>query len=178
MSETKNEKWMTYVALSTAIMAVLAAITTLYMGKYSSKAILMQGQETNQWSYYQAKSIKSYLYEIQIELLELERLEGESKARKINSTQFDKAQTRYKEAVKRYDKEKVEIKAKGDELAKQKVIAQERGGNYAYALIFLQIGLMLSSIAALTKKKMLWYFGMIVTVGWAFFFLDAIFLFY
>lgn len=169
---------MTWVALSTAVMAVLAAITTLYMGKFSSRAILMQGQETNQWSYYQAKSIKSYLYEIQIEFMEMERLEGASKNGKVNSQQFEKTLTRYKEAVKRYDREKSEIKAKGDQLAKQKVIAQDRGGNYGYALIFLQIGLMLSSIAALTKRKVLWYFGMIVTVGWIFFFLDAIFLFY
>ncbi|HEY3275451.1 MAG TPA: DUF4337 domain-containing protein [Syntrophorhabdaceae bacterium] len=178
MSDSKNEKWMTWVALSTAVMAVLAAITTLYMGKFSSRAILMQGQETNQWSYYQAKSIKSYLYEIQIEFMEMERLEGASKNGKVNSQQFEKTLTRYKEAVKRYDREKSEIKAKGDQLAKQKVIAQDRGGNYGYALIFLQIGLMLSSIAALTKRKVLWYFGMIVTVGWIFFFLDAIFLFY
>ena len=178
MTDAKQDRWLTWVALSTAVMAVLAAITTLYMGKYSSRAILLQGQETNQWSYYQAKSIKSYLYEIQKEFMEMERLEGESKAAKVNSAQFEKALTRYKDAIKRYDKEKAEIKAKADELAKQKVVAQDRGGNYGFALIFLQIGIMLSSIAALTKKKVLWYFGMVTTVGWTFFFLDAILLFY
>ena len=128
MTETKQDRWMTWVALTTAVMAVLAAITTLYMGKFSSRAILLQGQETNQWSYYQAKSIKSYLYEIQTEFMEMERLEGDSKAKKVNSQQFEKALTRYKDAVKRYDKEKAEIKAKGDQLAKEKVIAQDRGG--------------------------------------------------
>ena len=90
MSDSKNEKWMTWVALSTAVMAVLAAITTLYLGKFSSRAILVQGQETNQWSYYQAKSIKSYLYEIQIEFMEMERLEGASKNGKVQSPQFEK----------------------------------------------------------------------------------------
>ena len=178
MAENNQDRWMTWVALTTAVMAVLAAITTLYMGKYSSRAILLQGQETSQWGYYQAKSIKSYLYEIQTEFMEMERLEGESKAVKVNSQQFEKALTRYKDAVKRYDKEKAEIKGKADELAKQKVVAQERGGNYGFALIFLQIGLMLSSIAALTKRKVLWYFGMMTALGWVFFFLDAVLLFY
>ncbi len=178
MAENNQDRWMTWVALTTAVMAVLAAITTLYMGKYSSRAILLQGQETSQWGYYQAKSIKSYLYEIQTEFMEMERLEGESKAIKVNSQQFEKALTRYKDAVKRYDKEKAEIKGKADELAKQKVVAQERGGNYGFALIFLQIGLMLSSIAALTKRKVLWYFGMLTALGWVFFFLDAVLLFY
>ena len=178
MTEQKQDNWMTWLALSTAIMAVLAAITTLYMGKFSSRAILHQGQETNQWSYYQAKSIKSYLYEIQIEFMEMERLEGENKAGKVNSRQFEKALTRYKDAVKRYDKEKAEIKAKAEQLSKQKVIAQERGGNFGYSLIFIQIGLMLSSMGALTKKKVLWYLGLLTNVGWAFYFLDAMILFY
>jgi len=64
-TDSKQETWTTWLALTTAILAVLAAVTTLYMGKFSSRAILDQGQETNQWSYYQAKSIKSYIYEIQ-----------------------------------------------------------------------------------------------------------------
>ncbi len=178
MGDSKQDKWMTWVALSTAILAVLAAVTTLYMGKYSSRAILMQGQETNQWGYYQAKSIKSYLYEIQAELMEMERLEGGAKNQKANSDKFEQVLNRYKTTIKRYDKEKAEIKAKGDELAKQKVIAQDRGGNFGYSLIFIQIALMLSSIAALTKKKPLWYLGLATTVGWLFFFLDAILLFY
>ena len=51
-NETKEEKaqqkWMGYLALSTAIMAVLAALTTLYMGKFSSRAIMNQGLESDQ----------------------------------------------------------------------------------------------------------------------------------
>jgi hypothetical protein len=178
MGESKQERWMTWVALSTAILAVLAAVTTLYMGKYSSRAILIQGQETNQWSYYQAKSIKSYLYEIQAELMEMEQTEGGTKNKKANSERFEQVLNRYKSTIKRYDKEKAEIKAKADEMAKQKVIAQDRGGNFGYSLIFLQIALMLSSIAALTKKKPLWYLGLATSIGWLFFFLDAIYLFY
>jgi hypothetical protein len=178
MGDSKNDKWMTWVALSTAMLAVLAAVTTLYIGKYSSRAILMQGQETNQWGYYQAKSIKGYLYEIQAELMEMERLEGAAKDKKTNSEQFDQVLNRYKTTIKRYDKEKTEIKAKGDELAKHKVIAQDRAGNFGYSLIFIQIAIMLSSIAALTKKRPLWYLGLATVAGWLFFFLDAIFLFY
>jgi hypothetical protein len=37
---------------------------------------------------------------------------------------------------------------------------------------------MLSSVAALTKKKPLWYFGLAMVSGWVFFFLDAVFLFH
>jgi len=178
MSEQKQDKWITWLALTTAAMAVLAALTTLYIGKYSAKAILSQGQETNQWSYYQAKSIKGYLYETQLERLELERLADSQNNKGSASDKREKTMSHYSETIKRYEKEKAEIKAKADDFAKQKVIAQERAGNYGYSLIFLQAAIMLSSVAAITKKKPLWYFGLAMVSGWIFFFLNAIFLFY
>lgn len=51
-------------------------------------------------------------------------------------------------------------------------------GNFGYALIFLQIAIMLASISALTKKRPLFYVGLSAVIGWLFFFLDAILLFY
>src|SRR5512136_2011589 len=137
----KPDRFMTWIALTTAIMAVLAAITTLYVGKYSSRAVLHQGEETDMWAYYQAKSIKQHAFEMQKEKVEQELLAQKGK------------------------------------LSKEKKEATSRAGNFGYALIFLQIAIMLSSLAALTKKKELWYLGLATTSGWLFYFLDAILLF-
>jgi hypothetical protein len=169
---------MSWVALATAIMAVLAAVTTLYMGKYSSRAILNQGQETSQWAYYQAKSIKSYIYEIQKQKLELEILSLKSGQPGPIAEKHHKIMSDYDKQIKRYDREKDEIKVRADDLAKSKEDAQTRAGNFGYALIFLQISIMLSSISALTKQKPLFYTGLVSVSGWIFFFLDAIFLFH
>lgn len=180
MTENKSERWVTWLALTTAILAVLAAITTLYMGKFSSRAIMSQGQETNQWSYYQAKSIKSYIYEIQKQKMELE-LELFGSQGKLSKPYTENARKRiadYDKKIARYDREKDEIKAKAEELAKTKELAQKQAGNFGYGLIFLQIAIMLASIAALTKKKHLWQFSLISVFGWVYFFLDAVFLFY
>ncbi len=178
MTDAKPDRWMTWVALTTAIMAVFAAITTLYVGKYSSRTIMHQAQETNEWSYYQAKSIKSYIYEIQKQKLELEMLMEGAKRPKAVADKVDKVLADYDGKIKRYEKEKDEIKQNAEALAKSKAVAQEKAGNFGYSLIFLQIAIMLSSVAALTKRKMLWYFGLATCTGWAFFFLDAIYLFY
>lgn len=178
MSDQKQEKWITWLALTTAAMAVFAAITTLYVGKYSARAILFQGQETNQWGYYQAKSIKGYLYETQLERLELERLSDMQKSKGEASDKREKTINHYTETIQRYDREKAEIKGKAEDFAKQKAIAQDSAGNFGYSLIFLQAAIMLSSVAALTKKKPLWYFGLAMVSGWVFFFLDAVFLFH
>lgn len=176
MAEQK-EKWQGWLALSTAIMAVLAALTTLYMGKYSSRAIMAQGQESDQWAYYQAKSIKGHTFEINKKTLELQFLtqKGLSAAA---AAEYRKTLDKYGDEIKRYDGEKKEIKEKAEGIAKTKLKAQEMGGNFAYALIFLQIALMLSSIASLTKRHYLWYIALACNVGWLFFFLDAWLLFY
>lgn len=178
MAEAKQDRWITWVALSTALMAVLAAITTLYVGKYSSRAVLLQGQETDHWAYFQAKSIKGHTYEIQKQRLDLELLAQEGKLPQQAAEKLRETIASYEKSVKRYDAEKDEIKAKAEELAKQKQVAQQKGGNFGYALIFLQIAIMLSSVSAITKKKPLWYLGLFTVLGGIFFFLDGIYLFY
>lgn len=176
MSEQK-EKWQGWLALSTAIMAVLAALTTLYMGKYSSRAIMAQGQESDQWAYYQAKSIKGHTFETNKKTLELLYL-TQKKLSPEAAAEYQRTLGKYGEEVKRYDGEKKEIKDKAEGIAKVKLKAQEMGGDFAYALIFLQIALMLSSIASLTKRHYLWYIALACNVGWLFFFMDAWLLFY
>jgi|SRR5450631_938079 len=172
-----KEKWQGWLALSTAIMAVLAALTTLYMGKYSSRAIMAQGQESDQWAFYQAKSIKEHTFELSRKQLELQML-GQKGLAGESAEAYKKTIAKYEGEVKRYGEERKEIKAKAEDIAKRKLLAQDMGGNFAYALIFLQIALMLSSISSLTKRHYLWYIALVCTVGWVFFFLDAWMLFY
>ena len=176
MSDQK-EKWQGWLALSTAIMAVLAALTTLYMGKFSSRAIMAQGQESDQWAYYQAKSIKGHTFETNKKTLELLSITQKGLSPEA-AAEYQKVLGKYGEEIKRYEGEKKEIKDKAEAIAKVKLKAQEMGGDFAYALIFLQIALMLSSIASLTKRHYLWYIALICNLGWLFFFMDAWLLFY
>ena len=168
---------MGWLALSTAIMAVLAALTTLYMGKFSSRAIMTQGLESDQWAFYQAKSIKLHTFEMSRKALELQYRSQKGLPPDV-ATDFEKTLAKYGDEIKRYDSEKKEIKDKAEGIAKVKHTAQEMGGNFAYALIFLQIAIMLSSLASLTKRHYLWHIALVCTVGWLFFFLDAWLLFY
>lgn len=176
MAEQK-EKWQGWLALSTAIIAVLAALTTLYMGKYSSRAIMAQGQESDQWAFYQAKSIKQHSFEMNKKALELQYRSQKGLPSDV-AADYEKTLAKYGEEIKRYDGEKNEIKAKSEGIAKGKLKAQTMGGNFGYALIFLQIAIMLSSLASLTSRHYLWYIGLLCNVGWLFFFLDAWLLFY
>ena len=57
------------VALSSALIAGLAAVTALLAGHHANEAMLEQIQAANRWSYYQAKSIKKNVVESKIETL-------------------------------------------------------------------------------------------------------------
>src|SRR5512139_1411113 len=158
-------------------MAVLAAITTLYVGKFSSRAVLIQGQESNQWAYFQAKSIKGHTYQIQKERLELELFAQSGKLPQEAEAKYRRTIDTYGGEIKRYEKEKNEIKTKAEDMTRQKEAAQYMAGSFGYSLIFLQIAIMLSSIASLTKKQALWHFGLATVSGWLIFFFDAFFRF-
>jgi hypothetical protein len=169
----KKDNWITWLALTTAFLAVFAAITTMFMGKYSTRAILAQGHETDQWAYYQAKSIKGHTYEIQKQKLELEFSTFQGKISGSLAEKYKKTIADYEKNIKKYDKEKAEIMADARALAKKKELSQEMSGNLSLSLIFLQIAIVLSSVAAITKKKPLWYVGLATSAGWVVFFVNA-----
>src|SRR5437773_12547315 len=57
-AEHGGENWISWVALSTAILAVLAAIAGLLSGKHANEAMMSQIEASDQWGYYQARASK------------------------------------------------------------------------------------------------------------------------
>jgi hypothetical protein len=57
----RTPSWAERVALTTALLAVCAAITGLFATSYSDHAILAKVEASDRWAYYQAKGIKSML---------------------------------------------------------------------------------------------------------------------
>ena len=72
MAEEKKEPWLNLLALTTIIFAVCATLSTLKGGGYGSKAMISQSQASDQWAFYQAKSIKGYVYDLQKEQFEMD----------------------------------------------------------------------------------------------------------
>src|SRR5450755_2165550 len=52
-------KWILFVALFTAVVAVLAAITGMLSGHHENEALISQMRASDQWAFYQAKGIKA-----------------------------------------------------------------------------------------------------------------------
>ena len=67
-AEHSDAAWISWVALSTAILAVLAAIAGLLSGKHANEAMMSQIEASDQWGYYQAKSIKASVLDAKMSL--------------------------------------------------------------------------------------------------------------
>src|SRR5437016_14380984 len=61
--------WIDHAARTTAVLAVLAAVSSGQYANQFSRTILAQAEASDQWSYFQAKSIKRHIVTGQVELL-------------------------------------------------------------------------------------------------------------
>jgi hypothetical protein len=178
MAEDKKEPWLNYLALTTVILAVCATFSTFKGGGYSTQRILNQGQASDMWAQYQAKSIKGYIYQMNKEKLELDLKALGAKAPAEIADAYNKKIDAYGKEILRYedDKKSISDKAKAFEAARDN--AQARGGIFGLAIIYLQVAILLCSIAALMKKKPLWMLGSAVGLVGVVYFLDGFFLFF
>jgi len=173
MAEEKKEKWLNYLALSTVILAVCATLSTFKGGGFSTRSLLNQSKASDQWAFYQSKSLKGYMFEMQCDNMELQK--GQLPAAVIPS--YQAKIDAYQKKIKQYEQEKAEIKAQAESFEKERDQNKEHSNIFGIAVIFLQVSILLSSIAALIKKRLIWYVSMAIGCFGVFYFIDGFFLF-
>jgi Domain of unknown function (DUF4337) len=137
-----GEAWISGVALSTAILAVLAAIASLLSGEHANEAMLNQIEASSQWSYYQAKSIKAAVLDAKIAFTGSPNESDQSKRA-------------------RYEKEQREIKSEAE--AKQAAAKSyfHKHEVFARGVTMFQIAIAIAAISALTKKRSFWLVSLV-----------------
>jgi hypothetical protein len=174
MAEDKKDPWLNLLALTTVIFAVCATLATFKGGGFSTRTVLNQAMASDQWAYYQAKGIKGNLYEV-----EAMRLKREIElAPKANLPVLEKSLADVEKKVAKYDGEKADISKKATGYEEAKADAQKHGAPFGLAVIFLQIAILLSSIAALLKKQPVYWAGLAVGVVGLVYFANGFYLFF
>ena len=174
MAEEKKEKWLNYLALSTIIFAVCATLSTFKGGGFSTQSLMNQSKASDQWALYQAKSMKGYMFEMQSDNFELQLMNAQEKQSQKIQEKIDA----YHAKIKQYDKEKVEIKSTAEGFEKSRDLNKQHSNIFGIAVIFLQVSILLSSIAALIKRKYIWIVSMGIGLVGLFYFMDGFFLFF
>lgn len=179
MAEEKKEKWMNYLALSTVIFAVCATLSTFKGGGYGSRALLNKTNASDNWAFFQAKSIKSSLTKNQKDNLELQKdIIAKTPNSKDELAKYDAKISKYEKDIKRYEAEKDSISSVAKAYESAIEICQKHSSGFGLAVIYLQVSILLSSIAGLMKKKPVWYLSLAVGSVGILFFLDGFFLFF
>jgi hypothetical protein len=145
--EEARERWTLYVALSTAFMAVLAAIAGLIAGHHSNEALIDIVRASDQWSYYQAKGIKSEVAGSTSQILAALKVDSKSSASDLA----------------RYSKEKEDIKTQAEKYEASSESHLNKHVTLAKSVTIFQIAIAISAIAIITRRKPLWYIGMAFT---------------
>jgi hypothetical protein len=177
MSDEKKEPWLNYLALSTVILAVCATLSTFRGGSYSTRSVLSQAKASDEWAYYQAKSIKENLYALQREKVQLELATLAPNASTATADVYREAIKNYDKKTEKYATEKAEIERSAKEFEQQRDDALKHGQPFGLAVILLQIAILISSISALIKKKLLWYLALPVGLVGIVFFANGFLLF-
>jgi hypothetical protein len=172
MSDDSKAMWLNWLAITTIIFSACATLSTFKGGGYSTKAVLAQTSASNQWAYFQSKSVKQHTCELQRDAFELQLLtvKDPAVAQGYQSKLVD-----LKKDIERYDKEKTQIADSAKALESVKVEFQQHSGRFGLAVVYLQVAIMFSALAALMKKKYVWGIGVAVGSFGLYSFLTAIF---
>lgn len=133
--------WISGVALSTAVLAVLAAIAGLLAGSHANEAMMSQIEASDQWGYYQAKSIKAAVLEAKTSL-------------GANATADDHAR------AEKYQEEENEIRHEAEHKQADAKRYFHKHEVFARAVTMFQIAIAIAAISALTKRWRFWVVSM------------------
>jgi len=131
------------IGLTMAIIAVLLALATMLGHRTHTEEVLIQTKANDQWAYYQAKTIRSHMYEADAEMAALFP-KGEALAENFKKRSEDQ-----KKGAEEVQKEAHEKEQESD--------ADSRKANrFDTAEIFLEIAIVLCSISLLTRMRIFW----------------------
>jgi hypothetical protein len=147
----ENNPFISLVSITIALLAVIAAVTgsleTIEDGSAiidANKAVLAQDQATDQWDFFQAKSLKKHMYTIA-------SLGGGANADKFAAIAKKEGQ----------DADGVQAEAKKLEGERETLLAEsraheERHHRLSLGATLLEIGIAIATIAIITRHKLTW----------------------
>jgi len=145
------------VAFTMSLLAVLVAVTTVLGHRTHTEAVLDQNKATDQWNEYQAKKIRSYNTQLASDLLSVTTLADRDAANKLAKSYADH-QEKWADDLKQAQDQAEALEAK---VAK----VEARADRFDLAEALLEIGLVITSITLLTRRRIYWYLGLVFSLG-------------
>ena len=148
----KHDPSLAPISLTMALLAVLLAVVTLLGHRAHTEEVVMQAKSSDQWAYYQAKNIRRHADEIFID------------STSVETTTDAAALAKLREKYSRYKDEQKEIEEKAREMEAEVAHERNRADRFDLAEVFLEIGLVITSITLLSGRRIFWALGIVLGV--------------
>lgn len=142
------------VTVTMAILAVLVAAVSLLGHRAHTEVLLFQNRASDQWAYYQAKSIRQHSYEVFLDEVSVFSAKDSAQAAKI--------QEKYSKELERYRDELKEIQAEARKAEEERDSEGRRANRFDLGEVLLEAALVIASITLLTRKRFFWGLGMLL----------------
>lgn len=150
----QHDRSLAPVSLTMAVLAVLVATVSLLGHRSHTEEVILQNKATDQWAYYQAKNIRRHSEEMFLDTLTLSTAKD----------QATKLQQKYTQDIERYRNDQKEIEEKARDLEKEVVFERNRADRFDLGEVFLEMGLVITSITLLTRRRVFWGVGSALAV--------------
>jgi hypothetical protein len=142
-SEHAKDPFDKRVAATMAILAATLAIVSVAGHIATTEELLLQQKASDQWSYYQAKSIRRYESEVARDMFAAMRNDAKSEE--------------YTKNAERYRKDDEEIQKQAQDLEQESHVRGHQALRLHFGEVFLEISIVLASLAILSKRPLFWY---------------------
>lgn len=130
------------VATSMAIIAASLALVAVYGHITTTEELLMQQKASDEWAFYQAKSLRRYQSDATRDILTAMSGDAASGLAK-----------KYQANMERYQKEGGEIQEKARDFERESAVSGRRALRLHLGEIFLEVAIVFASLAILTKRS-------------------------
>jgi len=162
LEEIKEHKFTRRAALVTAVFAVVLAIASLGGNNAMKEMLLAQQQASDQWAYYQAKSIREHLYKSQSVMLENQLA---LLSQTVSPESAEKARASIKALAaeeSRFANEKKEIEQEAKKLERERDVNRSKDPYFDYAEVLLQIAIVMASVSIISNSRAVFAFSVLV----------------
>jgi hypothetical protein len=146
--EKAKEPFDRNVALTMAVIAAVMAVVSVMGQILVTEELLGQQKASDQWSFSQAKDIRRYNSEVARDMMA---------ALSAGPAEINK----YAANSERYEKEKGEIQNEARKFAEESHVSGARALRTHVGEVFLELAIVLASLAILTKVRPMWYLSML-----------------
>lgn len=131
------------VAATMAIIAAVLAVVSVLGHIATTEELLNQQKASDQWSYYQAKSIRRYQSEVARDL--------------FTSMKNDTLSEQYTKNAEKYRKDDEDIQKQARELEDESHLRGRQALRLHFGEVFLEVSIVFASLAILSKRTFLWH---------------------